>query len=362
MIRKNYLSELSSMQKLAFHLSTIGTSILRLLPAETAHNLGVEILRKGLIPRSFMPPISDLCEGLDINVPGLGSLQHPIGLAAGFDKHALAPAGFSALGLSYIEIGTITPKPQEGNAKPRMFRLPDQKAIINRMGFNSHGKDKVFERLNLLNWDHQTTPLGVNVGKNKLTPEEFALDDFSEGLNTFEHLGKYFVINISSPNTEGLRDLASESFIENLANRHKSIIHKVWVKLDPDMTKEKFQAMISAISRCGFQGVILSNTHKVAWPEAGGLSGHPLASRASTMLEWAYEVHGGNLPMISSGGILSGLDVLERIERGAHCVQIYSSLVYRGPWAVYLMLKELQYELKAKGFKNLEEARGSFYR
>ena len=104
LIRKNYLSELSSMQKLAFHLSTIGTSILRLLPAETAHNLGVDILRKGLIPRSFMPPIGDLCEGLDINVPGLGSLQHPIGLAAGFDKHALAPAGFSALGLSYIEI------------------------------------------------------------------------------------------------------------------------------------------------------------------------------------------------------------------------------------------------------------------
>ena len=154
-----------------------------MLPAETAHNVGVDILKKVFYHKAFFHHWRCFCEGLDVNVPGLGSLQAPYWSSCGFDKHALAPKGFASLGLSYLEIGTITPKPQDGNPKPRMFRLPDQKAIINRMGFNSHGKDKVFERLNLLNWDHQTTPLGVNVGKNKLTPEEFALDDFSEGLD-----------------------------------------------------------------------------------------------------------------------------------------------------------------------------------
>lgn len=338
-----------------------GAAALRMLPAETAHNLGLKILNTPLLRPIHQEVWRKLAKNMEMNVPGIGNLAHPIGLAAGFDKHGLALAGFAQLGLSSLELGTVTPRPQLGNPKPRMFRYKEQMAIINRMGFNSHGSSRVKERLEALAWDHDLAPLGINIGKNKDTSESAAIEDFNHGLQTFKDHAKYFVINISSPNTQGLRDLANEDFLENLARDNKALKDKMWLKLDPDMSRQKLQSIIETVCKVGFQGVILSNTHKVSWPQAGGQSGHPLAMISNRSLEWAHEVHKGELPMIASGGVLSGSDVIQKVARGACAVQIYSALVYRGPWAVVKLLEEVQAEMDNLGIHFLSDFLGSHY-
>jgi dihydroorotate dehydrogenase len=230
------------------------------------------------------------------------------------------------------------------------------------MGFNSHGALTVSRRLAAMNWSHDRVPLGINCGKNKETPPDKALGDFLQVVEAFKELARYFVINISSPNTPGLRDLATTDFLNHLADELGHLLPRTWVKLDPDLDKKSLQALIEVISRRGFQGVILSNTHRVNWPEPGGLSGHPLLAASTACLEWAYEVHGGALPMIASGGILSGADIFQKIARGALAVQIYTALVYRGPWVVAMLLEELAQELKLRGFSCAEDALFSYYK
>lgn len=342
-------------------ITSAGTAVLRLLPAETAHEIGLAILASSWFQKLGIPDFNINYSGLSVDIPGIGKCRHPIGLAAGFDKNARAPLGFSRLGLAMLELGTITPRPQPGNPKPRMFRYSDQRALINRMGFNSEGFKAVITRLQKLPRSKIEVPLGINLGKNRDTSLNAALDDFSSGLVEFQHLADYFVINISSPNTQGLRSLANEEFLSQLAKSHQSQLGKIWLKLDPDMSKREFQALLELIVKLGFQGLILTNTHKVDWPEAGGQSGHPLAIAANARLEWAYEVHQGALPMIASGGILSGLDIWERIIRGAAAVQIYSALVYRGPWAAFKMLRELSAEMRLRGVSHLSDIQGSYY-
>lgn len=338
-----------------------GTAGLRLLPPELAHEIGMWMLEKGLM--DVLPVLPDAGTGPDVSmrVPGVGDLPHPIGLAAGFDKNARAPAAFAAMGFSFLELGTVTPRPQPGNPKPRIFRYPDQRAMINRMGFNSDGGAVVAGRLQSLSWDHDRIPYAVNVGKNKDTAESDALQDFLTGLETFRDLARFFVVNISSPNTAGLRNLASEEFIRQLATAKKGMLERIWIKLDPDMPRQRFQQLIGVIAGCGFQGVILSNTHKVDWPEAGGLSGHPLAVPSARMLEWSWEVHKGELGTIASGGILSGGDILQKVIRGASAVEIYTALVYRGPFAVVSLLAELQEEMKLQGISALQDVVGALY-
>ncbi len=342
-------------------LSQTASVSLRALPPEPAHNVAMWMLERNMLANMPRPNFGINMNGLACQLPGIGRLDHPIGLAAGFDKDARALESLTSLGFSHIEVGTITPHPQSGNPKPRMFRYPDQNAIINRMGFNSEGAAAVAKRLKKLNGSHLGIPVGVNLGKNKHTALEAAAEDFITGLDTFKEMGDYFVINISSPNTAGLRDLANEQFLEQLASSQSSLLPKIWVKLDPDMEKSSFMALINRIGELGFQGVILCNTHKVNWPEVGGQSGHPLATLANARLEWAYEVHRGKLPMIAVGGIFSGLDVFERIARGASAVQIYSAFVYRGPWVVYKILRELRYEMQTRGIEQLAEIKGSYY-
>lgn len=336
--------------------------ILRLLPPETAHDLGLWALERDLLRFAPTPALGSLSTGMNMTVPGIGDLAHPIGLGAGFDKNARAPQGFSRMGLSFLEVGTVTPRPQAGNPRPRLFRLSDQDGLINRMGFNSEGASRVAERLRQKEWNHHPVPLGVNLGKNKDTSPEGAIEDFSQGLEKFSPFAKYFVINVSSPNTEGLRGLANEQFLREIANRHRGDLHRIWVKLDPDMKRRSFQGLVEALADIGYQGLILTNTHRVDWPEKGGMSGHPLALQASACLEWAYEVTKGRLPLVASGGILSGQDVFQRIARGANAVQIYSSLVYRGPLAVPLMLRELKAEMALRGFEFLSDVKGSYYK
>jgi dihydroorotate dehydrogenase len=343
-------------------LMRLGTAALRLLPAELAHEWGLWLLSKELLRWFPLPRLDHVIEGLACTVPGLGDLAHPIGLAAGFDKNAVAPRGFAQMGLSFLEIGTITPRPQPGNPKPRLFRLEDQDGLINRMGFNSEGAERVAARLRRLQWKHEPVPLGINLGKNKDTEVEAAIEDYSHGIELFGPYAKYFVINVSSPNTAGLRGLANEQFLKELALRHRKDLHRIWVKLDPDMPRRTFQSLVSALADAGFQGLILSNTHRVESPEVGGLSGHPLTIQATACLEWAHEVLKGRMPILASGGILSGQDIFQRIARGASAVQIYTSLVYRGPLAVVLMLQELKAEMDLRGFKFLSDVKGSYYR
>jgi len=348
-------------QRFARFVARNATRVLRAMPAEFAHNIAMTGLERGWVDLLPCPRLEDYVSGLRMRVAGVGELSHPIGLAAGMDKDARAVSAFSKLGFSFYECGTVTPQPQPGNPKPRMFRQPDQLGLVNRMGFNSRGAQAVARRLKRLNWSHHSMPLGINIGKNKLTAEHNASDDYVQAFEQLVMFAKYVVINISSPNTEGLRSLASHDFLSLLAERLSGHLHKLWIKLDPDMDKRSFQNAIEAIISCGFQGVVLTNTHKVNKPEWGGQSGHPLASLACSRLEWAYEVHRGELPMIASGGILSGNDVLQRVLRGASAVQIYTALVYRGPWAVAELLTELMEEMKLLQVVTLEEVKGAYY-
>jgi dihydroorotate dehydrogenase len=338
-----------------------GTWGMRQLPAEVAHELTVKFLEWGGLRFFMRPNLHPQVAGLTMNVPSIGQLPHPIGLAAGMDKNCQAPMGFADMGFAFLEMGTVTPRPQPGNPKPRLWRLKSQLALVNRMGFNNEGTKKIAERLKSQHWDHRATPLGINLGKNKDTPIERALDDYLCGIAEFAELSRYLVINISSPNTPGLRALAEKSFLQELARGAGSSLDKLWIKLDPDMTRRKFQEVIATVSECGFRGIILSNTHKVSYPYEGGVSGHPVFALANSCLEWAHEVHKGTLPTIASGGILCGADILQKIMRGALAVQILTALVYRGPWAVFELLRELTEELKLRGFSRLQDAVGTYY-
>lgn len=345
----------------SFRLSGWGTALLRLLPPELAHDLGLRLLRAGITDYFPRPELDTLAVGLKTTVPGLGVLPHPIGLAAGFDKNAYCPQGFARLGLSFIEVGTVTPRPQSGNPKPRLFRAPEERALVNRMGFNSDGALAVEARLKRLNWDHDAVPLGINCGKNKHTEPGRAVEDYLQVIETMRERARFFVINISSPNTPGLRDLATPEFLQELAMALGPYLPKVLVKLDPDRPKREFQELVHSVADQGYLGLVLCNTHRVEHPEPGGQSGHPLMAPSTTCLEWAHEVHRGMLPMLASGGILSGVDIFHKLARGASAVQIYTALVYRGPLVVYRMLYELAEELRLRGFACAGDAVGSFY-
>lgn len=350
-----------SRQKFASYLADFGTALLRLLPAETAHDAGMWLLKHGLLNYLPEPAVETALSGMMVKLPGIGELPHPIGLAAGFDKNCQCPGAFVRMGFSMIEVGTVTPYAQPGNPKPRLFRQSEQRGLINRMGFNGDGAATVAERLKQLAWNNEAVPLGVNCGKNKATPPERAVQDYLQVIEAFKGLCRYFVVNISSPNTPGLRDLATPAFIEHLADEIGADRAKVWVKIDPDMTRREFQELVSAIADKGFQGVIISNTHRVTFPEVGGQSGHPVMALSTACLEWAWEVHKGSLPMIASGGVLSGVDLVQKLARGASGVQIYTALVYRGPFVVWKLLIELAAEMKLRGFSCVEDFIGSYY-
>lgn len=338
---------------------------LRMLPAEMAHDLGMFILKHRIA--RFLPKPAETLKlpkelDLKVTVPGLGDLSHPIGLAAGFDKNALALPGFVDLGFSFLEVGTVTPQAQPGNPKPRMFRAKGECSLINRMGFNNDGHRAIYDRLEPL---QLSIPVGINLGKNKQTLLENSISDYMKGLIQFRNLGSYIVINISSPNTPGLRELANPEFIRELGREIKmqvpELLKKIWIKLDPDLPRRTFMDIVEAISEEAFAGLILCNTHRVVWPEAGGMSGHILSHLSSERLTWAYEVHKGGLPMIGSGGIVSGIDIFHKLARGASAVQIYTGLVYRGPWAVLHMLEELKAEMHLHGFSSVSDVVGCHY-
>ncbi|MFK7825039.1 MAG: quinone-dependent dihydroorotate dehydrogenase [Oligoflexales bacterium] len=346
------------------YIGKFGTACLRSLPPELSHHLGMQLLKRGIL-KTIKPPIDSHQEiSLGIDLDGVGRFEHPIGLAAGFDKNAENLIGLGTMGFAWIETGTVTPLPQSGNQKPRLFRQTEQNALVNRMGFNNVGCEQFSQNFKS-QLNHISFPVGINVGKNKDTSLDQAVNDYISAIRDLEGLGKYFVVNISSPNTPGLRSLSSKEFIEELATCIRSEragkISDIWIKLDPDMKKSDFQEVVEAIVMQKFAGIVLTNTHRVEFPHSGGQSGHPLSVKSTQCLEWAHEVHRGNLLMIGCGGILSGGDIFQKMIRGASAVQIYTALIYRGPFVVYELLTELKAELKLRKIRFLKDIVGAYY-
>lgn len=319
------------------------------LEPERAHRMTMALLRLGggflparlLLSACFRPP------GAQPGVQAFGlTFPNPVGMAAGFDKDAQALHGLACLGFGHIEVGTVTPRPQPGNPKPRIFRLVEDRAIINRMGFNNQGAERMAKRLQ--NQRMKGVILGVNIGKNKTTPPEEAALDYLSLLDTFAPLADYLAVNISSPNTPGLRDLQEKKSLEALltplaAERgqlarqlHKSV--PLLVKLAPDLDDAQLDDALEVILQTGMDGVIMHNTttrrgglrSRLA-NESGGLSGAPLREMNTAMLRKTALRLGGRLPIIASGGIFSANDAREKMDAGAALVQIYSGMIYEGP-------------------------------
>jgi dihydroorotate dehydrogenase len=318
--------------------------LLFMLDAETAHGLTLYASdvaqRSGLSGFVNTPPAD-----LPANVFGI-TFPNPVGLAAGLDKNGEHLDGLAALGFGFVEIGTVTPRPQPGNDKPRMFRLPEHEAVINRLGFNNGGIDALVRNVEKASF---RGVLGINIGKNKDTPNERAIDDYLLCLERAYPLASYITVNISSPNTQGLRDLQEEETLrrfigtlrdaqERLAGQHGQR-KPMLLKIAPDLSETELDAIAEVLLASGIDGVICTNTtidrervagHRFA-NETGGLSGRPLFEKSTAVLRGMATRVAGRLPIIGVGGILDGESAAAKLEAGASLVQVYSGLVYRGP-------------------------------
>ena len=295
---------------------------------------------------------------------------HPVALAAGFDKDAEAVAGFFGVGFAGVEVGTVTPRAQPGNPAPRLFRIPEARALINRMGFNNQGADAMAARLRALG--RRPGPVGVNLGKNKDTPLERAVDDYVAGVEKLGALADYVVVNASSPNTPGLRQLQQSDPLRALLSTVRARLEAVapgkplFLKIAPDLSTEEVDGIVDVAVEVGIAGLICTNTTLtrpgVGGPvaaEAGGLSGAPLAPLALATLRRAAARARGRLALWASGGIFTADDVLERLEAGADLCQVYTAFVYEGPFFVPKLLSALRARLTARGLSALMRARGT---
>ena len=343
---------------------TIKPLLFKLQP-ETAHHVAETVLR---IPNFCENPfdffrrshfVVDDCLSQEL----FGCKFHnPVGLGAGFDKNATMIRAMRILGFGYTEIGTVTPIPQAGNPKPRMFRHIEEETIQNAMGFNNDGLLKVQRRLKKMY--PYVTPIGVNIGKNKVTPESEAINDYTKLIQSLHHLGDYMVINISSPNTPGLRDLQNEAFISKLFEEAKKITSKpILLKIAPDMTPEDAVALTKMAVEKGADGIIATNTtidySLVKQPMSiGGLSGAVLKEKSFAIFEAIAKELYGKTTLISVGGIDSAEEAYRRIKAGASLVQILSGIVFHGPDMIMNINKGLIELLKADGYTNITEAIG----
>jgi dihydroorotate dehydrogenase len=348
-------------------------SLLFRLDPERAHHLALAALRiagarplaKAVRPR---PPAS-----LETEVFGL-RFEHPLGLAAGFDKGEVVAPGLFALGFSHVEIGTITPRPQPGNPPPRLFRLPEHAAILNRMGFNNDGAEACAARLERLRARPSLGVVGVNVGKNKDTPNERAVEDYLACIDHLHAFADYLVVNISSPNTPGLRDLQERDALQRLLGacaaraaglpRPKPLL----VKLAPDLSDEALDEAVDVAVAVRAAGIIATNT-TIARPgdvalhprakEAGGLSGAPLRPLATHALRQVYARAAGRMPIVGVGGIMDARDAYAKIRAGASLVQVYTGYVYGGPAFARDVVRGLAEFAKKDGFSRISDAVGA---
>jgi dihydroorotate dehydrogenase len=330
------------------------------LEAERAHDLTIAALKRLPALRPEPDPAS-----LATSVCGL-SFPNPIGLAAGFDKNAEVFRQMLGFGFGFVEVGTLTPRPQPGNDKPRLFRLVDDEAVINRLGFNNQGHRPAYQRL--VRYGARRIRVGINVGANKDSADRIA--DYAAGISAFQDIARYFTINISSPNTPGLRDLQTRSSLEKLVlacqQARGNATTPLFVKIAPDLTNADLSDIAVVALDLGIDGLIVSNT-TISRPdglasslaaESGGLSGRPLMALSTDRLKFVYAATRGQVPLIGVGGIASGDDAYAKLRAGASLVQLYSALVYQGPGLVGRIKRELAQLLVRDGMSSVVEAVG----
>ncbi|MBK3798136.1 quinone-dependent dihydroorotate dehydrogenase [Azospirillum brasilense] len=347
--------------------------VLRSFDPEAAHGLTIKALSSGL-----MPPVREKDDPiLRTTVMGL-DFANPVGLAAGFDKNAEVVDAMLRLGFGFVEAGSVTPRPQPGNPKPRLFRAPEQGAVINRLGFNNEGLEPFAQRLERRLSGGRKAPgiVGANLGKNKDTVE--AADDYVLGVTRVAALVDYLVVNVSSPNTPGLRALQGRDPLRTLLGRvldarsacKLAKAPPVLLKIAPDLTDEDKADIAAVALETGIDGLIVSNT-TIARPaeipeplraETGGLSGRPLFAPSTAVLREMYGLTGGKVPLVGVGGIASGADAYAKIRAGASLVQFYSALVYAGPALVLAIRRDLAALLRRDGFASLSDAVGADHR
>lgn len=336
------------------------------LEPENAHHLAEAVLRlPNLCPNLFNSFLNDhfvTSPVLQQNLFGVDFLN-PIGLGAGFDKNATMIRGIQTLGFGFTEIGTVTPRAQSGNPKPRMFRHIEEESLQNAMGFNNDGMQKVQQRLQKRY--PYSTPIGINIGKNKITSEKDALSDYTKLIRELHELGDYIVINISSPNTPGLRDLQNEEFITSLFYEAKELTDKpILLKIAPDMSTQQAVDLTSLAVEKGADGIIATNTtidySLVAHPEKiGGLSGAVLKQKSFEIFDAVAKELFGKTTLISVGGISSAHEAYKRIKAGASLVQIYTGLIYGGPDMIRDINLELIELIQDDGYTNITQAIGA---
>ena len=332
-----------------------------LLPPETAHHVSM----KGLDMAAVLPVLNTWLsshfqvqdQSLSKTVFGL-HFPNPVGLGAGFDKNAAHLDGLEMLGFGFVEIGTVTPKPQAGNPQPRLFRIPDQKALINRMGFNNDGVDAIAKRLKERKSKSQSKLIiGGNIGKNKVTENQDAWKDYCTNFIGLEEVVDYFVVNVSSPNTPGLRELQEKEALRKIFSELQLINRNnkpILLKIAPDLETSALDDIIALTSEIKIDGLVSSNTTldrsqlneantiRANAIGAGGLSGQPLLTKSNQVLNYLYKGIGDKLPIIASGGIFKPADAKAKLDAGASLVQVWTGFIYEGPGIVKNILQTIK--------------------
>ena len=334
------------------------------LDPEVAHDLAIKSLKANILPKSFFNVNNE--EMLETKLFN-HKIPNPIGLAAGFDKSAEVYNSLFKFGFGFIEVGTVTPKRQLGNPKPRVFRLEKDQALINRLGFNNDGSEVVSKRISNNQPDGF---LGINIGPNKETKNKE--EDYYKCLSRLFTYAGYMTINISSPNTEGLRNFHDKKELEKLLTgldkikKNKKIIKPIGIKLSPDINDEEISTIVELINKHDIQSIIISNTtdrnrenlSDFKKSEVGGLSGQPLKDISTNLIKKFYKETKGTIKIIGAGGVDSGQSAFEKITAGAVAVQLYTGMVYKGPGIVKDIKKELISILKKEDLKNISQAVG----
>jgi len=340
------------------------------LDAETAHDFGMASLRLGLggrLQRESARTVFRVPSFVPIKLFGL-EFSNPLGMAAGFDKNAMVVNQLSALGFSFVETGTVTPKAQPGNPRPRLFRIPEDEAIVNRLGFNNEGVERLVDRISGI---RRECVVGVNIGKNKDVPIEDAPSDYLACFKAVRGIADYIVVNVSSPNTPGLRNLQAISELERIVDPliHENSIGKpvpILLKIAPDMVSEEFESLADFGLQKGIAGLVLTNTTVTrpvqggVYAEPGGLSGRPLAELADRAIKTVFRRSSGKLPIIGVGGVSSGKDLLKKLRLGASLVQIYTGFVYGGPGFPSEVLRDLRNLMESEGISDTSEVIGTW--
>ncbi|WP_372738102.1 quinone-dependent dihydroorotate dehydrogenase [Neptunomonas sp.] len=336
-------------------LYTLAKSLMFSMDAERSHEIALNAMN---VSAALGLPSLMGAENLEVPTEVMGiRFPNPVGLAAGLDKNGSAIDGLAAMGFGFIEVGTVTPRPQLGNPKPRLFRIPEHNAIINRMGFNNQGVDALLANVDRARYKGV---LGINIGKNKDTANEHANDDYLYCLRKVYSRASYVAVNISSPNTPGLRTLqfgdSLNTLLESLKNEQakQANLHDryvpIAVKIAPDMTDEEIEMVAESLKTYEMDGVIATNTtlsregveDSVLQREAGGLSGAPVRNKSTKVIRSLSKALDGALPIIGVGGITEGFDAAEKIEAGASLVQVYTGFIYKGPTLISDSVRAIQ--------------------